>query len=190
MPVKKYLLSAACLCFIILNGYSQKNKTLRIHSINQLGLLNGQVGSAFQLQTVNGIQYKTWFAGAGVGLDYYKIRSIPLFFDARKEFGKTDNAFFVYGDIGINFPWATDKEKIYPANDKFPNRMYVDAGIGYKLKLKNRTALLFSAGYSYKKITEQSYGITPPPYGVPPFDSFNEIDYNLERLSIKIGIVF
>src|SRR3954451_20111827 len=52
------------------------------------GLLVGKSGRDFQVQAIPGIQYKSWFAGAGSGLDYYYWRTVPLFFDVRKTFSK------------------------------------------------------------------------------------------------------
>src|ERR1700693_3532063 len=93
---------------------AQQNNSVRLwqyHSINSVGLLEGETGSAFQLQTINGVNYKSWFAGAGLGLDFYRLRTIPLFADFRKEFGKSSNKIFVYSDVGINFSWVTDQQK-------------------------------------------------------------------------------
>jgi hypothetical protein len=166
--------------------------TWKFHSINNIGLLEGQTGSAFQLQTINGVQYKSWFAGAGVGLDFYRYRTIPLFADLRKEFGHGANKFFLYADLGIGFSWVTDNEKMaYVTNDHFSNGFYDDFGVGYKISMGKRNAMLISLGYSYKKIVE-SYndGIY---FGYPPaegFDYTEQINSYLNRLSIKIGWVF
>ena len=80
------------------NCFAQQNKTskIRFQSVINIGLLEGEKGSAFQLQTINGIKYKSWFVGAGVGLDYYRYRTIPLFAELRKEFLKSANKIFVY----------------------------------------------------------------------------------------------
>jgi hypothetical protein len=169
----------------------QSIKPFQFHSINNVGLLEGQAGSAFQLQTVNGIQYKSWFAGVGLGLDYYQYRSIPLFLDLRKEFGKTKNKFFLYGDGGISFSWVTDKQKmIYAADDKFKNGLYYDAGAGYKIFINRNSSLLINIGYSFKKVeeTNNSYFITYSP-GWPIYNNepLQKYDYSLHRLSFKIG---
>jgi hypothetical protein len=81
--------------FLVISSicHAQKNAAWQFHSINQLGLLEGQIGSAFQIQTINGAQYKSWFGGIGIGLDYYRFRSIPLFLDFRKDFGKKISSF-------------------------------------------------------------------------------------------------
>jgi hypothetical protein len=168
----------------------------QFHSINNLGLLEGETGSAFQLQTINGAQYKSWFAGAGIGLDFYRLRTIPLFVDIRKEFGKSNNKLFVYSDMGINFSWVTDQQKTSNIeNDKFANGFYGDWGLGYKVHVVQKNNLMLSLGYSYKK-TAETYD---PLYYSPgifytqvsePIDPSQKINYGFKRLSIKIGWEF
>ncbi len=178
---------------------SAQTKTLsgqwQFHSINNVGLLEGETGSAFQLQTINGAQYKSWFAGVGLGLDFYRIRSIPLFADIRKEFGKGNNKLFVYADMGVNFSWATDLQKTsYVQNDKFSNGFYSDLGLGYKVAAGKKNAVVLSLGYSYKK-TIESYD---QQYYDPGFiytltaqaDGKEKINYSLNRLTVKIGWEF
>ena len=87
----------ALLIFISVKNFAQENginKQFPFHSINNIGLLEGQSGAAFQAQTINGFQKRSWFAGIGVGLDYYRYRTIPLFVDVRKEFGNANNKNF------------------------------------------------------------------------------------------------
>jgi hypothetical protein len=189
------------LFFCILTGSvfiasAQQNKPAgqwSFHSLNNVGLLEGQTGSSFQIQTINGAQYKSWFGGIGLGLDFYRYRTIPLFFDIRKEFGRSSNKLFVYTDMGINFCWLTDNEKInYYQNDQFNNGLYADFGLGYKIGLgkKDHDHLLLSLGYSFKKLKET---YDAPEYFYPPSPgpiSKDQINYSLNRLSIKIGWEF
>lgn len=178
---------------------AQKNNLTgqwQFHSINNLGLLEGETGSAFQLQTVNGAQYKSWFTGIGVGLDFYRLRTIPLFIDLRKEFSKGSNKLFVYSDMGINFSWVTDQQKTsYVENDKFGSGFYGDWGLGYKVQVAKKNNLLLSMGYSYKKTVETYdplYSSTGIFYGqeAPSYDQTQKINYSLNRLSIKVGWEF
>ena len=167
-------------------------KHFQFHSINSVSLLEGQVGASFQLQTINGAQYKSWFAGAGIGLDYYRIRTIPFFIDLRKEFGKSRSKFFVFADGGIDFSWATDKEKIpYTANDKFSNGFYRSAGGGYKIAVNRNNSLLMDIGYSLKN-SKETY--RPPVlnyYGPEAlWEPQQQVNYNLSRVIIKIGWEF
>jgi|HubBroStandDraft_3_1064219.scaffolds.fasta_scaffold43553_4 hypothetical protein len=168
----------------------------QFHSINNLGLLEGQTGSAFQLQTINGAQYKSWFAGVGLGLDFYRLRTIPLFVDFRKEFGKNANKLFVYSDVGINFSWVTDQQKTgYAQNDKFSNGFYGDWGLGYKVLVAKKNNVLLSLGYSCKKTVETYDPLYYPTgifygQGVQANNQGQKINYSLNRLSIKIGWEF
>ncbi|MBS1935121.1 MAG: hypothetical protein JST96_14055, partial [Bacteroidetes bacterium] len=157
--------------------------------------MEGQAGSAFQLQTINGIKYKSWFGGIGVGLDFYRIRSIPLFADVRKEFGKTADKLFVFADAGINFAWRTDKEtKQFNTNDKLKNGFYSEAGAGYKFRLSKTNNLLFSVAYSYKTNTETGRNnfVVPNPWyftgALLPDEE--KISYHLNRVVIKAGFEF
>src|ERR1700730_9491831 len=99
----------AVLSFFILQGLAAQEtaaeKKWKFHSVNQAGLLQGESVKAFHLQSVNGFQRNNLFAGLGVGLDYYQYKSVPLFAEVIKYFGKTKNQFFVYANAGVNFVW-------------------------------------------------------------------------------------
>jgi hypothetical protein len=195
--IKLSLLVFMLLGMITMSSAQQKSLPAQwqFHSINSVGLLEGETGSAFQLQTLNGAQYKSWFAGVGIGLDFYRIRSIPLFADIRKEFGKGNSKLFVYADMGVNFSWATDQQKTsYVQNDKFSNGFYNDFGLGYKVVAGKKNAVILSLGYSYKK-TVESYNQV---YDDPGFiwtltfqnNGTEKINYSLNRLTLKIGWEF
>jgi len=137
------------------------------------------------------VHYKSWFAGVGVGLDYYRIRTIPLIIDLRKAFGNSRNKFFIYTDVGISFSWVTDKEKIpYTANDKFSNGFYNNAGVGYRIAVDRKKSLLIDIGYSFKNSTA---AYEPPVFNYGDralWGSQQKVNYNLHRIMIKIGWEF
>ncbi len=184
------LLAIMTICFSALFAQQKIiSRPLQFHSINNVVLLEGQAGSALQLPTINGAQYKSWFAGVGIGLDYYRYRTIPLFLDVRKEFGKRSNKLFIYADAGMNFYWERDTDvKQFPVDDKFKNGFYGETGVGYKLKLNQRINLLFNAGYSYKNITEE--GTYPYMYPILAGMEYpvEKINYNLNRFVLQVGI--
>jgi hypothetical protein len=189
--MKPILTLAFALCLSVMVFAQQKTVTgvWQFHSINNVGLLEGQTGSAFQLQSINGMQYKNWFAGIGLGLDFYRYRTIPLFIDFRKEFGSGVNKFFAYADGGINFCWLTDQEKtMYFTDDHFSTGFYTDLGLGYKIGVGRNNHLLLSIGYSLKELKEtyQSYYYDPPGNG----QDMVKINYNLNRLTLKVGWEF
>ena len=189
--MKRILFFVLCVCMT--GRISAQHKTVvcpwQFHSINNVGLLEGQTGSAFQLQSVNGMQYRSWYVGIGLGLDFYRYRTIPLFLDIRKEFGKGTKKFFAYADGGVNFAWLTDNEKtMYFTDDHFNTGFYTDLGLGYKIGVGRTNHLLLSLGYSLKKLKEtyQTYSYLPPDNALGK----EHIDYNLNRLTIKVGWEF
>lgn len=140
---------------------STKKKTYPFHSVNSLALVNGNNGVSAAMQTVNGFSGGPWFAGVGLGLDYYQYRSVPLFADVRYEMGQKRNKAFLYGNAGINFSWAQnyfyDEPVIWNGNrsNDFNNGFYSDAGIGLSAGCKNGNAFILSLGYSRKTMQEK-----------------------------------
>jgi hypothetical protein len=166
----------------LVDGFAQQKSIegpWQFHSIYQAGLLKGQAGAALQLQTINGIQYKSWFAGIGAGIDYYRFRGIPLFFDARKAFGGSKNSFFVYADIGINFNWITNKQKLAYGMSQYKDisrGLYTDAGLGYKIRAGEKHSFLISGGYSFKSLLATSIDYSSVAFdGIPAVIGHSQI---------------
>ena len=156
-------------------------------SLYNIGTMVGEGGDKFQLQTVQGIRYGKWFSGIGVGLDYYHVRSIPLFLDVRRELLNNKNSPFIYADGGISFTWADDKDKIWSTTD-FSNGAFYDFGLGYKVGV-GKSAFLISAGYSYKYTKEtRSISMCSSFWCDQWQDSKEYFRYKLNRLSIKLGM--
>ena len=197
----KLIVSLALILFAI-NIKAQEKSTAAdpfFHSINTIGWLKNNTGHAAQLETINGMQFQSWFAGLGTGIDYQLYRSIPLFIDVRKELGKTANKLFVYADAGTNFYWQRNTDtKEFPANNKIKNGFYGAAGLGYTIRLKGNTSFLISAGYSYKQLTVNGNYYTIYPYLGPYVDYgpamepgvAGKQEHSLNRLVIKAGIAF
>ena len=166
---------------------SNKPPGVKLHSVNAVGLINGSDGAAVSLQSILGIYLHHTFTGVGVGLDYYRMRSIPLFIDLRHEFGN-NSSFFVYADAGYHFSWLTDKNKLQYEKTFTPNHitgsMYYDAGIGYKIKLP-KGAILISGGYTYKGFKNKT-GNGCPVVG-PCSTDYEKYTYSLSRIILKVA---
>lgn len=169
----------------------KKGCSCAFNSVNQVGVLTGERGSSFLAQTINGIRYKTWFAGVGVGLDFYKTRGIPLFLDIRKYILNKPATPFIYADGGIHYSWPTEKDKEagWNVTRKFNNGLYYDFGLGYKAPINQKHAFLLSVGYSVKKIEETNTSIFYCPQ-CPNQESVERFNYTFNRLSIKAGWQF
>lgn len=195
---RKYTLTTVILCSLAVTVMAQSGATEKVakkscscgfSSINQFGILTGTNGNYPLLQTINGFRYKTWFVGAGVGLDVYHTTTIPLFLDFRKNLLAGKSTPFVYADGGIQFMTQKTRIKGPYLKEDYQTGAYYDVGIGYQVGLKNRHALLMSAGYSVKEIEYDRYAevvcITSP----CPKDKSN-YKYKLNRLSLKVGYRF
>lgn len=168
---------------------AQGQNKFQFHSQNYAGLLEGRFGSAFQFTTINGIQYRTWFAGVGTGLDWYYKRTVPLFLSISKDFKKDSNTWFVSLDAGTNFVWVKKNVNEF-YNSRFTPSFYSGTSIGYKAYFrKKKEAFLFGVGYSFKRLKEkqefQSFCINPP---CPVFVEY--YDTKVNRLSVRMGLQF
>lgn len=154
----------------------------------QAGLLEGETGGAFQLSAAAGVKRGTWTTTLGAGMDYYYLRSIPVFLQVQKDFGKA-KAPFVYAAGGYNFPWLRAQDKGWSIGET-KGGFYGDAGIGYRLPVSKTSSLQFSVGYSVKNMTTTNtdwfvISIYPPPPQV-----LYEQHQTLRRISIKTGLWF
>ena len=160
----------------------------RFGNSTQIGLLSGSFKVADQLQTINGISYKTFFVGAGVGIDNYYFKTIPLFADVRKNIFEKKQTPFVYVDAGTNFPWKKGEATTWQ-NTTYRAGLYYDFGIGYKWTIVKQICINASFGFSEKRYTSrEEYHYYPSADPVrPPTDRYN---YTLQRFSMKLGLSF
>jgi hypothetical protein len=168
---------------------NKNNCSCGFQTMIQGGLLEGARGASWHLQTVNGAYYKTWFAGVGVGLDYYSMRTIPLFLDLRKDLFKNKRTPFLYADAGIHFDWLKTKEKPGWGSSEYDRGFYYDAGVGYKIALGNRDALQVSTGYTMKRLREER-SVVPWCIQPPCNPSKEYYNYSFSRISFKVGWQF
>jgi hypothetical protein len=160
----------------------------RFRSFNSTGLIAGATDEEFLVQSVNGFRKDRWFAGIGVGIDYYHQRSVPVFLEVRRFFSRQPSSAFVYAGGGWNFAWKEDKgdEGLYTSS--YGNGLYFDLGVGYTFSVSGREAFVLSAGYSGKNY---SANLQMPQYcpggNCPPREENSE--YKLTRIVLKAGIV-
>jgi hypothetical protein len=165
-----------------------KQKNTRFQSYNTIGLLTGEQTISASLQSVNGIQWKSLFVGAGLGFDFYGIGTTPLFLDLRKTFGQGPKKFFAYGDVGYNIAWPGSNNASFNSSilDQ-KGGFYSDIGIGYLIGFGKNDALILSAGYTFKSLSDNlvAYPLCVPGIVCEPLTERNE--YHFNRISIKAG---
>lgn len=167
-----------------LTAFAQK-ASFRSH--NSIGLLEGERGGAVLVESVNGISFGTWFAGVGIAFDHYTFRSIPAYVQLRKELSVKKPVYFFFS-AGENIPWVKRTMEDARWEPKFRPGFYYEGGVGYRVILNSKNSLLFSAGYSQKKMDElrpAGFCITWP---CPQTNSV--LEHRLRSLVLKAGIRF
>jgi hypothetical protein len=189
--------SLFCRCLIIflmpfVMQAQEKKSSYSFESYNSIGWLGGDETVHGLVQSVNGVSRGPVFAGLGLGIDFYRVRTVPLFLDLRYRYGKGKNKWFAYGDAGYHVPWDNGSDVFLKggAEQSFTGGLYYDAGIGYQLGLTKKGALFFSAGYSEKWMSEQ---VTIVPFCPGPGlcePRIEYFDYKFRRFSFKLGWKF
>jgi hypothetical protein len=168
---------------------AQKGCSCSFSSINQAGILNGARGAYFQIQSVNGIKYKTWFAGIGVGFDNYLRSGIPLFIDVRKYLFDKSTTPFLYVDAGVHIVIDKNDRLNQWYEDRYRNGVYTEAGIGYKFGFHGKDRWLISAGYSYKYVERRNVYTGDCPTS-RCWENYYTYKNYLHRYTMKLGFQF
>ncbi len=174
-------------CIFYSSVQAQKEKA-KFHLIETGGITIGESEINAVFQTINGVSFSNWFFGAGFGVDFYQYKTLPLFFDARNFFGR-NHKWFLYGDLGYNFPLynKSDKEIFYSGTYDLKGGVYTDFGFGIKTPLVKHSSLYLSLGHSYKQL-QGKYGISPLCVGCET--SFYNYKFGYGRIIAKAGIGF
>jgi hypothetical protein len=182
-----------CLLFllVLVTAINAQQKP-RFSTQNSVGLLFGGSDNAPQVQTVNGIACRNWFAGIGTGIDWYTQRSIPLFLSGNRFFNLGQKRqFFLASGAGANFAWG--ETGAYISNGwntygrTFKPGIYLNAGLGYKMSVgKQNDNLLIQLGFnnkSHKEIVTSTY----PCFNPPCSESKETFNYKFNVLFLKFG---
>lgn len=169
----------------------QKTKPV-FNSYTAAGIQIGQSDPSATTETVNGIKYGNWFAGAGVAYSAYKYRSLPIFFDARYSFGNKKQ-FFINGDIGYNMNIKTNyEEDMFYYDVKYKGGMYLNSGMGYLLQPAKKHSFYVQLNYGIKqdsKIVKEFIWIDFPPYNRSN-ENYYTYKYVLKTVEVKLGFKF
>ncbi len=170
------------------SAYAQK-KPVYTASI-EADLLMGDNKDSHSFLFSNGIAYRKWTADAGVGIDSYVFRSVPVFADIKKQFGHHRIRPFVNASAGINFSKEKESQKLYYYNlynADYKNGFYGRITAGASLPIYKRCRFFLSGGYSYKttRVTYLSYIYNPD---MPNNQGVSKDIYRFNRWSLAIGI--
>ncbi len=190
--------SITMLLLVITIATSAQQKTKNYYIIPQIALLNGDNATSGQVQVIGGMQLQQWAFGLGVAMDYYKIRTLPVFADARLYFG-AQKKFFSYANLGYNIVTALESQERkmsswvngFYTNSSFNNGLYTDIGIGCSLQEKGSDGVSMSLGYSIKTLSETyTDWVSTSSFWLPQVrvDASRKANYTLNCFTLKLGV--
>jgi hypothetical protein len=182
----KYLVIACLLVPLGVLSQSKKTPATGWRMITSTGLIAGETDSRPVFQLSGGVVRNRHFAGVGIGYETYRFNSFPVFADWRMDFGKKRIG-FLYCNAGYNIPGHHKEETEWSkSSDRVKGGFFMDAGIGYRIRLGTFNRLAFSAGYTRKDIRHIKTYVYPCITGDCP-DNINEYKYSLGRMVAKMS---
>ena len=193
----KFLLPCLLLIITLPDLHAQTNTQERSwYADISASLLYGSTQGSGQILATGGRVFsKGWSAGAGVALDEYVFRSVPVFARAEKEFGPSRHRFFAFAGAGINLANPTDEQISSMMNGwmlgqpQFGNGAYSDIGFGYRLFNRKGRGIHFSLGHSFKTMSETHTEQVWTGGGVMQ-ETTTKYDYRFSRLLLRVGFRF
>jgi hypothetical protein len=181
----KTLIIIILLVPLCLSAQTRKSKTgWRV--ISSVGLLAGETDTRPTFQLSGGVMKKRHFFGAGIGYELYRFNTLPVYADWRMDFGRRRGG-FIYGNAGYSIAGHQKKtEEFFPVSVSYKGGIFMDAGIGFKLRLGSMNRLGFSAGYSRKDFKHIKRFPAPCFDGNCPEDK-TVLNYNLGRIVAKLN---
>jgi len=163
----------------------------------EAGVTNGKYETNAFVNTTHGFIYKGFFAGVGVGVDYYLFRTVPLFAEFRKEFSKKNVRPLVHFSGGININWLTQEQRDHRFSwwqttpSVFKNGMYLKAGTGVLFNAHKQIKFATTVSWSYKTLTEKYTDRLLEPWPQPGNNlTERTLLYQLQRLDLGVKIIF
>ena len=173
--------------FIINAQEKEILKSTNFYSTVSAGYLLGESGVFPGAQISSGINFKNLKLGIGGGYDGYRFKSFPIFAGISRDFGRTKKI-IVFFNGGYHFPKSEETYEIwsFPQSENWKGGLYVDAGLGFRIKLGEKNNLLVSSSYNYKKIRHiRSYVYPCLTFPCPVTKS--AYDYGLNYISLDLG---
>ena len=148
--MKKIFLILSLLVIInVITAQEIKNEKKFFSSQISAGIVEGEQNTSLHVELLNGLRYKSWFAGIGTGLDYYYYRTVPVYLSGIKYLSPRNHSFFVQGDAGVNFVWEEDRmNNRNEISHEFKPGIYWNGIVGFATGLDRKNAFSFGLGYS------------------------------------------
>lgn len=162
----------------------------------QVGLLNGNSHAGKMFGLTAGLATTDWVYGIGASIDYYKLRSVPVYAEVKRMLGNNKNTPFLYANAGINMDWVLANQHYHqhnwgwgaPLTDcNFSNGHFLETGAGVNIKNKEGKGFSLSLGYSSKSLSESWTENIWDPLENKFTPTLRANKYSLNRVVFKVG---
>lgn len=127
-----------------------------------LSLLNGQSGVSGRLGLEAGYELPSRFsAHLGVALDYYYLRTVPVFFEIQRAVSRQPKHFFAYAGGGMNLAWPTQEERNMGGGGwgiatpvAHRSGLFTQIGVGRTMGKQSGRGFVLRLGHSFKSFSE------------------------------------
>jgi hypothetical protein len=183
-----FLLLKALLFSFVAFSQQTKETTVKPYVLTQAAIVIGESDPQEQYLLSGGIRKRTWLLGAGIGIDDYHTRSVPVFVDVRKQLHARINTPFAFADAGYHFLWEKDEKKDFFELDS-EGGLYYDLGIGYQFSIRKKLKLSLSGSYTGKHFS-RTINRHPWRSMFPSPETIHTYEYKLSRATLKLGLGF
>ena len=162
--------------------------------VPEAGILVGSytLDRDFRLNT--GIEKKGIMLGMGAAVDYYRFKSYPVYFQARKTFEFRKVNLFVMSSLGYNFKSGTVAEFSWwggrTITKQYSGGVYGEIGGGNIIRIRKKERLQLSVSWVKKAVDESFQSDIWNPVNQSPRTITNLNRYTMNRTALRIGWKF
>lgn len=185
------IISAVVLLCTSFTLAAEQDSLSRIHYFYSIhsGVLTASKGngSAVTASLLQGVRYKKFAVGAGLGYNaYLDWQTLPLFVFASADFARVRQGdFFFQCGAGYSRAWLLPVDaETFASNLR--GRHYFHPLVGYRIR-KDKLRIYLSAGYAFQRI---SYEQPSSSWGWGSVENKITVERDMQRLSIQIGLGF
>lgn len=132
----------------------------------------------------NGVRLKNrLYFGMALGSEYIHTQTIPLLADLKYDFLRNSLSPFLYARVGGAFALNTKENNTDYYSIDWRGGLIGTWGLGIKKTFKNNTALSFSLGYRYQKLSQE----TKYTSGTVELE---KTDYSINRVVVRSSFYF
>jgi hypothetical protein len=172
---------------------AQMDKKIRFYSSQMFGITVGEVYVTGIAHCVNGVQYKQFNVGIGIGYDAYQLSKVPLYLDLRYTLLKKRIEPILFSHIGTSFlirNYDQNYSNLSSPQTKLYKGFYNEIGLMLKTKVKGNLSYLVSMSYCYSTNSYLKHGLDYWGGGIHYVTEDVLYRYRSERVNFKIGFQF